>query len=44
MFHYKLAKEGGLMLPVISVSIMALHRQNTELDHDIVRACLHAVG
>lgn len=24
-----------LILPVISVSVMALHRQNAELDHDI---------
>jgi hypothetical protein len=25
----------GLILPVISVSVMALHRQNAELDYDI---------
>jgi hypothetical protein len=24
-----------LILPVISVSVMALHRQNAELDHDV---------
>ena len=24
-----------LILPIISVSVMALHRQNAELDHDI---------
>ena len=24
-----------LILPVISISVMALHRQNAELDHDI---------
>src|SRR5262245_62052035 len=34
-----------LILPVISISVMALHRQNAELDHDIAtvlseHACL----
>jgi hypothetical protein len=29
------ARRLRLILPVISVAIMALHRQNAELDHDI---------
>ena len=34
-----------LILPVISVSIMALHRQNAELDHDIASVLSeHACG
>ena len=30
-----------LILPVISVSVMALHRQNAELDHDIATILDH---
>ena len=34
-----------LILPVISVSVMALHRQNAELDHDIASVLSeHACG
>ena len=39
------ARKLRLILPVISISIMALHRQNAELDHDV--ACVlseHACG
>jgi hypothetical protein len=30
-----------LILPVISVSVMALHRQNAELDYDIATVLAH---
>ena len=33
-----------LILPVISVSVMALHRQNAELDHDIATVLDHCAS